>query len=91
MVDSDDEFAELPVGETILPCKPRHWIEIELVDSEEQPLPGKHYLVKAPDGKEIQGILDENGFARIELETSGECMVCFDELDKRAWVKENAL
>jgi len=66
---------------------PVSWIEIELVDNADKPVPGEGYEVKLPDGKLASGTLDEKGFARIESIPKGTCQVSFPRLDKEAWKK----
>lgn len=63
------------------------WVEIELVDEDDQPMPGFVYRITLPDGSVADGTLDEKGFARIEGFDSGECKVAFPTLDKDAWEK----
>jgi hypothetical protein len=61
------------------------WIEIELLDEDDNPVSGKKYEVNLPDGTVAKSTLDGNGFARVEGINPGECKVCFPELDKDAW------
>jgi len=61
------------------------WIEIELLDEEDNPVPGEKYEIELPDGSMAKGSLDGNGFARVEGVESGECKVTFPELDESAW------
>lgn len=62
------------------------WIEIEMVDQEDQPLPGVPYKITLPDGKTVaQGTLDEKGFARVDYIDPGSCKVTFPTLDQEAW------
>lgn len=63
------------------------WIEFEMVDEDDQPVPGVAYKVKLPDGTESSGHLDGNGFTRIEGIDPGNCEISFPELDKSAWEK----
>ena len=63
----------------------RSWIEIELVDEEDEPVPGEKYKITLPDGSVAQGTLDQNGFARVEGIDSGTCQITFPKLDKDAW------
>lgn len=65
----------------------KSWIEIELVDEEDNPVPGERYKVTLPDGKVAQGTLDENGFVHIRGIESGTCQITFPNLDKDAWGK----
>lgn len=63
------------------------WIEIEMVDEEDQPVAGMKYEVTLPDDTVAKGTLDQNGFARIEGIEPGECKITFPDLDKDAWEK----
>jgi len=63
------------------------WLEIELVDEEDEPVPGERYRIELPDGTTASGTLDEKGFARIEGIEPGSCKVSFPELDQDAWEK----
>jgi type VI secretion system secreted protein VgrG len=61
------------------------WIEIELVDESDRPMPGERYELKLPNGKIRKGTLDANGVARVENIPPGACEVCFPNLDAEAW------
>jgi type VI secretion system secreted protein VgrG len=61
------------------------WIEIELVDEEDQPVPGERYEITLPDGSVAKGTLDQNGFARVDRTVPGTCPITFPNLDKDAW------
>mgnify|MGYP003653708502 FL=1 len=61
------------------------WIEIELLDEEDAPVPGEKYEIELPDGTFAKGTLDGDGFARVDGIKPGECKVSFPELDKEAW------
>ena len=81
-------------SETLEPHNPteeekeeKSWIEIELVDEEDNPVPGEKYKITLPDGKVAQGTLDEKGFARVEGIEPGTCRITFPRLDKDAWEK----
>jgi type VI secretion system secreted protein VgrG len=65
-----------------------HWIEIEMVDEDDNPVSGVLYRIKLPDGSVSEGTLDEKGRARVEgFEPGGNCEICFPELDGEAWEK----
>src|SRR5256885_8819025 len=55
--------------------KKRNWIEIELVDEKNQPVPGMTYRITMPDESVAEGTLDEKGLARIEGLEPGTCKV----------------
>ena len=61
------------------------WIEIQLVDEDNKPVPGEPYSVTLPDGSVADGTLDEKGFARIDHIDPGSCQITFPNLDKNAW------
>jgi hypothetical protein len=63
------------------------WIEIELVDEENKPVPGEPYKITTSDNKVESGTLDNKGFARVEGIEPGTCKVTFPKLDKDAWEK----
>ena len=63
------------------------WIEIELVDEEDEPVPSEKYEIKLPDGSVAKGTLDGDGLARIEGIEPGTCEITFPNLDKEAWEK----
>jgi type VI secretion system secreted protein VgrG len=68
--------------------KKKSWIEIELVDEDNNPIPGERYKVTLPDGKTLaEGTLDHNGFARVNGIDPGSCKITFPNLDKDAWEK----
>jgi hypothetical protein len=68
--------------------KKKSWIEIEMVDEEQRPVPSEKYRVTLADGETIaEGTLDEKGFARLEGIEPGSCKVTFPDLDKSSWKK----
>lgn len=65
-----------------------HWIEIELVDENGDPVAGEAYEITMPDGSVASGTLDNKGRARHEnIPVEGTCKVTFPKLDKDAWEK----
>jgi hypothetical protein len=68
--------------------KKNSWIEIEMVDEEDQPLPGVAYRILLPDGETVaEGTLDQKGCARVEGIEAGNCQVSFPGLDQETWNK----
>lgn len=65
--------------------KKQSWIEIELLDDRNEPIPGEKYRITVSDGRVAEGTLDENGWARVEGFEPGECKVSFPDLDKDVW------
>jgi hypothetical protein len=61
------------------------WIEIVLLDEQDQPVPRAEYEVTLPDRTVTRGVLDAHGHARIEDIPRGQCKVVFPRLDRDAW------
>ncbi len=67
-------------------AKKKSWIEIELKNKKDRPVPGEPYRITLPDGQTVaEGTLDEKGFARVEGIDPGTCKVTFPNLEKQAW------
>lgn len=63
-----------------------HWIQIELINMEDQPVPNEAYKIELPDGEIREGRLDDKGRAYIGgLKVAGQCKVCFPEIDTKEW------
>ena len=61
-------------------------VGIELVDADDQPVPGKKYVVTLPDGTTLEGELDGSGCAKVEnITQSGSVTVSFPDLDPASW------
>lgn len=83
--DSDSNMGDRPVGSTTEPC-PYHWIEIELVDENDQPVPRQRFEITLPDGTTRRGRTNEEGVGRVDgIHPPGDCQISFTELDHRAW------
>jgi type VI secretion system secreted protein VgrG len=63
------------------------WIEIEMVDEADEPVPGVVYRITLPDGTVADGTLDEKGSAKVVGIVPGTCQVSFPDLDQEAWEK----
>jgi hypothetical protein len=61
------------------------WIAVRMTDNSGDPVKSLRYEVKLPNGDVRKGTLDDNGLARIESPTSGECTVSFPDLDASDW------
>lgn len=62
-----------------------HWIELELVDKEGNPVPHERFRVVTPAGETIDGFLDSAGFARLAGLDPGQCTITFPDLDAGSW------
>ena len=83
-IDSRDW--KFPASEEQAEATKTDWVEIELKDDQDRPVPGEPYRVRCPDGEIREGTLDENGFVRVENIMSGRCVITFPEIDARDWV-----
>lgn len=61
-----------------------HWVEIELLDEEDQPVIGERCRIVLPDGREVHSQTDEDGLVRVERCVAGQCQVFFPSLDAEA-------
>lgn len=61
------------------------WIEIELIDEADEPVPGARYEITASDGKVYDGSTGADGCARVEPIAVGTCQISFTKLDQHAW------
>jgi hypothetical protein len=61
------------------------WIEIRLVDDAGNPVSGMKYQIKLPDSSIREGILGEDGTARVNGILPGQCSVSFPEIDADEW------
>ena len=59
-----------------------HFIEIELKDEDNLPVPGEYFEVITPEGTSATGTTDEKGFARIDGIQPGQATVRFPNRDK---------
>ena len=82
---ADDSMGDRPVGDTAEPC-PYHWIEVQLLDEEDQPVVGQRYEITLPDGSVRSGQTDADGLGRVDgIYPPGTCQIRFTELDREAW------
>lgn len=68
----------------VTPCNTT-WIEVQLVDSDSQPVPGQSYRIQLPDQSVREGVLDDKGKVRIDGITPGQCQVSFPDIDAGEW------
>lgn len=86
-------FETVPGPEETMPGMPvtekkKSWIEIELVDEQDNPVPGEKYEITLPDGTVASGTLDEKGLARVDGIDPGLCQITFPELHRTTWKRK---
>jgi hypothetical protein len=63
----------------------QYWLEIQLVDEQQNAISGEEYRARLPDGSPAEGYLDDDGWTRIEgITTAGACQISFPNLDQAA-------
>lgn len=62
-------------------CSDHSWLEIELLDENEQPIADAAYEIRLSDGNVLDGNLDESGRMRAEDVPPGPCEVRFPGLE----------
>lgn len=80
--DDDDDGPGGPPGIT-----KKHWIMIEMIGMDDNPVPDEAYEIELPDGTVVKGKLDDEGKATHDSPTPGECLVTFPDLDQDAWMR----
>ena len=80
--DNVDEAVSLSdLADEIAEEDPWHFIEIELIDEDDEPVPGIAVQVALPDGRSRGGQSDDFGLVRIEsISTEGGCRIRFPGL-----------
>ena len=79
----DEEAAQ--AASTSDQVEEKHFIEIELVDDEGNPVADEAWFVELPDGSTKSGRTDAKGFARIDGVDPGTAKVTFPDMDKNAY------
>jgi hypothetical protein len=69
------------------PAQQKTWIEVVLLDGDDQPVKNAAYRLTLPGGEKRTGWLDEKGFVRVDGIDAGTCDVEFPEIDGREWGK----
>ena len=65
--------------------EPVSWIEVQLVDHDDEPVAGELCRLELPDGTEWEGRTDTRGVLRVSGIDPGNCTITFPNLDRRLW------
>lgn len=57
------------------------FVEFQLLNDREEPIPNESYELTLPDGAVITGVLDENGFVHVPNVPRGSCSIKFPKLE----------
>jgi len=63
----------------------KNWVEVELVDEDGNPIPGKAVEITLPDKSVAAGGTDAKGKFKVTNIDPGNCDITFPDLDKEAW------
>jgi hypothetical protein len=80
----EDQAAAQAAKEVAPGPEEKHWLEIELIDDDGNPVAGELYFIELPDGSTLSGTTDAEGRARIEDVDPGSAQVSFPNMDKKA-------
>jgi hypothetical protein len=61
------------------------WIEFQLLDNDDRPIPNERYKVKLTDGSIKDGHLGADGSVRFSGIDPGSCEISFPDLDTKDW------
>ena len=79
--------AASPGVQMVQPCEDTNtWVEVRLIDEDDEPVAGAYYKVQLPDGSIMTGNLDEDGKVRFDSIVPGTCKVSFPEIHAKEWV-----
>ena len=59
----------------------RDWIEIELIDENDNPIANEDYVLYLPNGEVRKGKLDANGYKKEENIPPGKCQLEFSNYE----------
>jgi hypothetical protein len=82
---SPEAPAEEPPAPSKGPSKENHWVGIQLIDEDGDPVPNAKFKVTLPDGSIKKGSLDDQGMARFGGIDPGQCQISFPEIDAKEW------
>ncbi len=63
----------------------KSWVEVKLMNHEGRPAVGERYRLLLASGETIEGVLDDNGTARVDGVSPGACQVSFPDLEDDDW------
>lgn len=75
-----------PGQPVIQPCRDnQHWIEVVLLDKDNEPIPGEHYELRLPDQSLRKGRLNREGSVKFEGIVAGDASIAFPGIDAQEW------
>ena len=75
-----------PNKPVVQPCATDpHFIEFQLLDQDNKPVPGEPFQVRLPDQSIVTGTLDNDGKVRFDPIIAGQASIIFTGMDKKEW------
>ena len=75
-----------PGTKMVVPCAAdATWIEVQLLDKQNNPMVGEKYQIRLPDSSLMEGTLDENGKVRFDRIVAGRATITFPNFDTGEW------
>ena len=82
----DSMAKDSPGTQMKVPCPAdATWIEVQLLDRNQKPMPGEKYKIQLPDSSIMTGALDKDGKVRFDNIVAGQAQITFPEIDSREW------
>jgi len=90
IVPSEEPVGKAPEPVTKEPEKKKEekelgWIDFRLIDQKGNPVSGKAWKIKLPDGTEREGVTGKDGLVRLRDIPEGTCEITYTELAPDAW------
>ena len=63
----------------------KNWVEVHLINDEDEPVPGAAVEIELPDGSVASGSTNAEGKFKVTNIDPGSCKITFVELDEEAW------
>lgn len=63
------------------------YVEFQLFDENEKPIPNEAYIITYPNGIKVEGTLDDSGFVHLDDVPRGYCTIQFPSLEKSEGVR----
>ena len=74
-----------PGTKMVVPCAAdATWIEVQLLDKQNNPMVGEKYQIRLPDSSLMEGTLDENGKVRFDRIVAGQATITFPNFNAGA-------
>ena len=85
ITESPDTSVDIPVAQPVKDSLSEFlyeltFVEFQLVNEKEEPIPNEAYVITLPNGKKIEGTLDGNGFVHLDDVPRGRCTIRFPNL-----------